>query len=879
MAATVKPPADALSAYRAKRSADRTPEPSGVLAPPAPAVAGVGPLPGHLFVVHKHAARNLHYDLRLEMGGVLASWAVPKGPSKNPADKRLAVHVEDHPLEYGEFEGRIPEGNYGAGAVIVWDRGMWVPLEDIAQGFEKGKLLFELRGYKLKGKWTLVKIKKGVKDWLLIKERDAQVSTDGESFSPGSVLSGLTVEALKAGAEPGAALTEALKKAGAPKKKVAAKDVGLMLAESRDKPFTKEGWIFELKLDGYRILASRANGEGKLTTRNGNDLTAAFPEVARSLAALPYEGLVMDGELVVPDDAGKPSFQRLGERARFSRASDVARAAVEQPASLFLFDLLAAEGFDARPLPLLERKQLLRTVVPEVGALRFLEHFATHGERVYDQVTKMGLEGVVAKKADAPYRGGRSPNWVKIRAERTDDFVVVGFTRPKGSRAGFGALHLGAYDHGALVYVGRVGTGFDTAQLQEYAAALESARRPAPPFTGPGPTGKEHTWVEPRLVAEVRYLEVTDDGQLRQPVFVRFRSDKQPQECERAVVGGGLSVVEKGPPPPPTTRHPQPSFQLTNLHKVYWPAEGYTKGDLVAYYKAIAPWLLPYLRDRPLVLTRFPDGIEGKSFFQKDAPAYAHDFVRTVRMYSAESERELNYFVCDDESALLYIANMGAIPLHIWGSRVATLETPDWCILDLDPKEAPFAHVVTVARAIRAMADEIGLPCFVKTSGSTGLHVLVPLGRQCTYEQARTLGGLLARVVAAELPEIATITRQVQKRDGRVYLDYVQNGHGRLLAAPFSARPVPGARVSMPLDWKEVTPKLDIARYTIRSAVARVEKLGADPLLPVLETKPDLVAALAGLHHRLEARKARGARAQAPRAAPPRKTKGAKAKR
>jgi len=853
MAATAKPKPDALSAYRAKRSLDATPEPVGV----------VGALRGRLFVVHKHAASHLHYDLRLEMDGVLRSWAVPKGPSRNQADKRLAVLVEDHPLEYGNFEGKIPEGNYGAGAVIVWDRGMWLPIEDIAKGFEKGKLLFELRGYKLKGKWTLVKLKKGVKEWLLIKERDSQaVTANGEVFPQGSVLSGMTVEDLKAGANPAVALADDLKEAGAPKRKLRAQDVELMLAEPREKAFTKEGWLFELKLDGFRFLASRENGEGKLTTRNGHDLTAAFPEIARSLTALPYDDLVLDGELVVPDDAGRPSFQRLQERARFTRATDIGRAAVEQPASLFLFDFLAAEGYDARSLPLVERKKLLRRVVPEVGPLRYLEHFETTGEAVYAQVTKMGLEGVVAKKMDAPYRAGRSSNWIKIRAERTDDFVVVGYTRPKGSRAGFGALHLGVYDRGALTYVGRVGTGFDTRELEEYAAALEAAHRKEPPFKGAGPAGKEHVWVEPRLVAEVRYLEVTEDGQLRQPVFVRFRTDKAAAECVKEGVGGRVSGVESEPPtrkepPHPTPHTLHPAFQFTNLHKVYWPAERYTKGDLVAYYKAISPWLLPYLKDRPLVLTRFPDGIEGKSFFQKDAPAYAHDFVRTVRMYSAESERELNYFVCDSESALLYIANMGAIPLHIWGSRVATLETPDWCILDLDPKEAPFAHVVTVAKAIREMAEAIGMPTFIKTSGSTGLHVLVPLGRQCTFDQARALGGLLARVVAAELPDIATITRQVQKRDGRVYIDYVQNGHGRLLAAPFTARPVPGALVSMPLEWKEVTPKLDIAKFTIRTAPARMEKLGEDPLLPVLTLKPDLVAALAGLHRRLEGRKAK----------------------
>jgi bifunctional non-homologous end joining protein LigD len=847
MGATRKPEAGSLTAYRTKRSLERTPEPAGTIAA----------LPGHLFVVHKHAARQLHYDLRLEMDGVLRSWAVPKGPSRNPADKRLAVLVEDHPIEYGDFEGRIPEGNYGAGAVIVWDRGMWVPIEDVHAGLEKGKLLFELRGYKLRGKWTLVKIKKGVKEWLLIKEKDSQVVTaNGDAFPQGSVLSGLTVEELKAGADPAAAVAAELKRAGASRRAVRAKDVELMLAETRDKPFTRAGWLFELKLDGFRMLASREGGEGKLTTRNGHDLSAAFPELTRALSALPFDALVMDGELVVPDDAGHPSFQRLQERARFTRATDIRRSSVEQPASLYLFDLLAVEGFDVRSWPLVERKRLLHRVVPGVGPLRFLEHFETEGERVFEQVRKMGLEGVVAKKADAPYRGGRSSAWIKVRAERSDDFVVVGYSRPKGSRTGFGALHLGVYDRGALAYAGRVGTGFTASQLEEYAAALESSRRPDPPFRGEAPTGKEHVWVEPRLVAEVRYLEWTDEALLRQPVFVRFRSDKRPQECVRPGSGerdpGPAEAPSRTPDPGPRT----PAFAFTNLHKVFWPQEGYTKADLIEYYRVISPWLLPYLKDRPLVLTRYPDGIAGKSFFQKDAPEYAHGFVRTVRMWSAESERELNYFVCDDERSLLYIANMGAIPLHIWGSRVASLETPDWCILDLDPKDAPFAHVVTVARAIHALCDEIGFPAFVKTSGSTGLHVLLPLGRQCTFEQARTLGGLLARVVAAELPDIATIARQVTRRDGRVYLDYVQNGHGRLLAAPFSARPVPGALVSAPLDWSEVTPKLDIAKYTIRTVPGRMQRLSRDPLAAVLELKPDLVAVLAGLHRRLAGRRA-----------------------
>src|SRR5439155_1140782 len=399
MPAKRKPGSDPLSTYRAKRSLDRTPEPGARPATPASSAGG-------LFVVHMHAARRLHWDLRLEMDGVLRSWAVPKGPSPNRADKRLAVHVEDHPLEYGDFEGIIPEGNYGAGAVIVWDRGRWVPLEDPVEGMKKGKLLFELQGY-------------------------------------------------------------------------------------------------ELKLDGYRVRAGREQGEARLLTRKGNDISAAFPELARALAALPFEGFILDAELVVPDEAGRPSFQRLQNRVRVSRGLEVRRGAVETPAVLYVFDLLAFEGYDLRPLSLEQRKALLEQIVPRVGPLKYLSHFEKDGEALYEQVVKMGLEGIVAKKADAPYRAGRSPNWLKIRADRTDDFVVVGFTRPKGSRSGFGALDLGAYQDGKLVYGGRVGSGFTDAELKDVSAALERGIRPTPAFSGPVPQDAGHTWVEPALISEV----------------------------------------------------------------------------------------------------------------------------------------------------------------------------------------------------------------------------------------------------------------------------------------------------------------------------------------------------------------------------------------
>src|SRR5437667_3405037 len=844
MAVKRKPGPDPLGTYRAKRSLDRTPEP-GAAAPVAT------PSAGGLFVVHMHAARRLHWDLRLEMDGVLRSWAVPKGPSPNRADKRLAVHVEDHPLEYGDFEGIIPEGNYGAGAVIVWDRGRWVPLEDPVEGMKKGKLLFELQGYKLKGKWTLVKLKKGEKEWLLIKEKDAYVSADS-ALPPESVLSGLTVEELKAGKDRAAPVLKALARLKAPRRAVTVAEAEPMLAETREQPFSKPGWLFELKLDGYRVRAGREQAEARLLTRKGNDISAAFPELARALAALPFEGFILDAELVVPDEAGRPSFQRLQNRVRVSRGLEVRRGAVETPAVLYVFDLLAFEGYDLRPLSLEQRKALLEQIVPRVGPLKYLSHFEKDGEALYEQVVNMGLEGIVAKKADAPYRAGRSPNWLKIRADRTDDFVVVGFTRPKGSRSGFGALDLGAYQDGKLVYGGRVGSGFTDAELKDVSAALERGIRPTPALSGPVPQDAGHTWVEPALIAEVRYKEWTAEGLLRQPVSVRFRDDKPVTEIAKRDAGGEMRDAE----PPvaiehPASRIPHPEIKFSNLDKVFWPDEGYTKGDLIEYYRAISPVMLPYLVGRPLGLTRFPDGINGKSFFQKDAPEYAQAFVRTVTIWSEDSQRELDYFVCDNESSLLYIANMAAILLHVWSSRVETLEAPDWCILDLDPKDAPFTDVVTVAKAVHALCDDIGLPTGIKTSGSTGLHVLIPLGRQVTYEQSRTLGGLLARVIAVELPDIATVTRQVQKRGGKVYLDYVQNGHGRLLVAPFSVRPLPGAPVSMPLKWTEVTPKLDIRKFTIKTAPTRMTKLQADPLRSVLELKPDLVHALEQLNDRL----------------------------
>ncbi|HSM15659.1 MAG TPA: DNA ligase D [Gemmatimonadales bacterium] len=833
MAATDEGTTDPLSTYRAKRSVEGTPEPSGA----------VGRERGSLFVVHKHAARRLHYDLRLEMEGVLRSWAVPKGPSFDQQDKRLAVHVEDHPIEYGDFEGRIPEGNYGAGAVIIWDRGVWIPLEDPLEGLKKGKLLFELRGYKLKGAWTLVKIKKSEKDWLLIKERDAYQVAGGVEVPEVSVMSGLSVDDLASGRDPAAPITQELVQLGAPQQRVDAAAVEVMLAETSDTPFTKPDWVFELKLDGYRIVAGLDQGAAMLRTRAGRDTTDSFPEIARAVAALPFRRLVLDGEVVALDAEGRPSFQRLQQRARLTRPLDVKRAAVAIPATYFVFDLLGFEDFDLRPLPLEVRKSLLRRILPPVGPLPFVDHIAEQGDAVFAQVRKLGLEGIVAKRADAPYQGGRSSAWLKVRSDRTDDFVVVGYTAPKGSRGGFGALHVADYVDGTLVYGGRVGSGFSQDQLTEIAPELEARSRPDAPCVGPLPQDRGTTWVEPDLVCEVRYKEWTDEGLLRQPVFIQFRDDKPMEECVRQA---GRPRLEE----PAAVQHAGPVdrvVRFSNLEKVFWPDEGYAKGDLIDYYRTVAPWLLPYLKNRPVVLTRYPDGITGKSFYQKDAPKFIPDWLRTERMWSEQAQREIDYFICDDEASLLYLINLGTIPLHLWASRADALERPDWCILDLDPKEAPFIHVVTVAQAIHRLCEAISLPHFVKTSGSSGLHVLLPMGRQVTNEQARSFGELFANIVVAELPDIATVVRNPARREGKVYVDFLQNGHGRTIAAPYSARPLPGAPVSAPLAWEEVTPDLRILDYTIQTMPRRLAAMADDPLLPVIRLQPDLANIVSGV--------------------------------
>ena len=813
-----------LDAYRRKRSASATPEPFGG--------GALASGPRRLFVVQQHAATRLHWDFRLEVDNALKSWAVPKGPSMLPRDKRFAVQVEDHPVEYADFEGTIPDGNYGAGQVIVWDQGTYAPLEDFETGFQDGKLLFDLHGHKLRGRFTLVALKgreNTGKEWLLIKESDTWVSD--APLPEESVFSGLSVAQM---ADPAAA-EDAFHARIAKRKPRPPKSASLaekpMLAKASE-PFNRAGWVFEIKYDGYRLLVARNGDEVRLRSRNGLDLTPRFPEIVKCARRLPCREFVIDGEVVVHDARGVPSFPLLQERAAVRGELATARAARHDPVTCYAFDLLHAAGYDLKRLQLLERKNLLAELLPPVGPLRYSTHVEADGVETFEAVSRLGLEGVVGKRADSPYQAGRSDHWRKVRANRTGDFVIAGWTPGKSNAADLGALALAEYRGGALAFCGRVGSGLGSAKrrdvhAQVLALAAGEALDAAPAVR----------WVAPKLVCEVQYREYSLEGHLRLPVFLRLRDDKDPAEC----VGAFDAPADVAPEPAPVREVP-----FTNRDKVFFPEKELTKGDLLDYYEKVAPWMLPYLADRPLVLTRFPDGIHGKSFYQRDAPAFVPDWVERKVLWSESAQREVHYFVVQNAESLLYLANMGTIPIHAWHSRITDLEHPDWCVLDLDPKDAPFARVVATAKAIEELLGEIDLPGFLKTSGASGLHVLLPLARQLTHALATTLGELLARIVVGRQPEICTIARMVRQRESKVYIDYLQNGHGQLLVAPLSARAEPAASVSMPVKWSELNGRLRNANYHLQNAVPRLKRMG-DPMAPVLTVEPDLERALARL--------------------------------
>jgi bifunctional non-homologous end joining protein LigD len=863
-----------LQRYRGKRDPGRTNEPFSA-EPMASGEARPGTWSG-AFVVHEHDASRHHYDLRIEMAGVLRSFAVPNGPTLDPKEKRLAVETEDHPLMYLDFEGVIPDGNYGAGPMIAWDTGRVRYLENDAEtGVAKGKLDFELSGYKLRGRFALVLTsgRKGEvvkqRQWLLLKKTDAHArpGTEITKDAPESVLSGLTAAELETAAERARQVEERARELGAKKKPLDARSVVPMAATLSDQSeLDAADMLYELKLDGVRIVAEKRGDEVQLFYRKGRSATASYPDIVRALRALPFERLVLDGEIVAFDVNGRPDFQRLAQRFSATRARDVQRAMLAVPVSYVVFDALAIGEHDLTSLPLVERKQLLAQMVPARGMIRLLDHVEGSGRAMYDFCNAQKLEGVIAKRLRSTYRMGprRSSEWLKIKCEREADFVVVGYT--KGDGRDIGALDLASYVGDQLVSRGKVGSGLDQSTMDLLLPELQKRRVQKTSVHGtmqPAPRGR--TFVRPELVVNVRYMGFTDEGSLRHPVFRGLRHDVAPRDC---TTGPNESVDELiAHTPDPATddaEAPEPAqpravakavakkpgerkVKLTNPDKVFWPVEGYKKRDLWSYYEQIGPTLLPFLKERPVILVRYPDGIEGKSFYQWNAPQGTPSWVRTVRVkWDDRDGKEAELFLIDDVDTLLHIANLGCIPLHILAARMGTLSTCDFLTIDFDLNGQPLAHGITLARELQKVLGELQLRSYPKTSGQTGIHVLVPLGPAVSFDTAVALCDLLGTIVVARHRDIATMERTKSKRGPRVYVDTGQTGTIRAIVSPYSVRAYPGGRVSTPLLWDEVGFALDPSRYTMLTVPDRVADMG-DPMRDFLEQAPDIAAVVQAL--------------------------------
>ena len=881
----------ALEKYQEKRRFGETPEPAG----DARQADGGGA--GARFVVQKHAARRLHYDFRLEIDGVLKSWAVPKGPSLNPADKRLAVQTEDHPLEYGKFEGVIPKGNYGAGTVLIWDEGTFHPEAPIQEQLAKGDLKFSLNGTKLRGSFVLVRTKRASgsgksggsgktlsvdksgasgksaqAEWLLIKHRDEHVDPSwdidlyGESVVTGRTLSEVRDELppIRSKPRPQSGALEGAVEAPMPKRP------GVMLATLAATPFSDPEWIFEVKWDGMRALAEVQEGKCRLFSRKGRDVTAHYPELTSLPQRLRASQALIDGEIVVLDEKGRSSFERLQSRMNVARMSQAVMEST--PVVYYAFDILYCDGFDLRGVPLIERKQLLREVLDAQPPFRYSDHVAEKGRELFELAAQQGAEGVIGKHAHSAYSAGRNSSWVKLKVVRELDAVIGGITLPGGSREHFGALLLGLYDGKGLKFIGGVGSGFTEAAQAGILGRLEALRISGCPFTVQPDIRQQASWVEPKLVARVKFHEMTSEQRLRQPVFLGLRDDLDAADCQLerqtepvVVARPSLAAAKAISDPAQLEKELQRGhlenvvvelegkrFRLTHLDKVYFPQAKFTKRQVLAYYFRAADFILPFLRDRPLVLHRYPNGIEADSFYQKDASAEKPAWINTITI-SSEERRDIEYYIADDLAALLFLTNLGCIEHHPWGSRIDDLEHPDYVFFDLDPVEGTsFATVVEVAAEILQMLDRIEMKAYLKTSGATGFHLYLPLERNYTYEQIRAFAEIVARVVAEKLEGRVTFERKVDKLGaGQVYIDYSQNAMGRPLASVYSVRPFPHGTVSAPVSARELRKTLTPKRFTIKTMPGRLKKAG-DLWAEFFESRQTLDGALEKLREEMK---------------------------
>ena len=851
--------------------------------------------PALSFVVQKHAARNLHYDFRLELDGVLLSWAVPKGPSLDPSVKRLAMEVEPHPLEYGGFEGTIPKGEYGGGTVMVWDRGTWTPEGDAHEAIEKGHLSFSLDGQKLKGAWHLVRTKrladdghgnKQGKGWLFFKSRDEAARAQDTLLDdePNSALSGrdlaqiareegeeesapdsgkrkATKTKTKAKAEPSKAKTKLEPKNKNKNKNKAESKTGTKAEpktkaktepKSPSKTATKRGaarlpasvspelatlvdsapvgddWVHEIKLDGYRILARIDRGKVTLLTRNGKDWTDRMPTLRSALETLEVETAILDGELVALDAKGVSHFQTLQNSLHESG---------DESLVYYAFDLLHLDGEDVSTKPLLERKSLLRELLAQSeptldGKVRLSAHVVGKGAEFFENACKLGLEGTIAKRASSPYRAGRGRDWVKIKCGKDQEFAIVGYTEPGGSRSHFGALLVATKKDEKLTYAGKVGTGFSEASLTELHAKLRPLKVSEPAFAQ-APRGAEArgvTWVKPSLVAQIGFTETTSDGLLRHPTFKGLRDDKPARE---------VKLETPVPVPKPAAARSTKGYAITHPDKVLYPDEGITKQEVLDYYALVAERMLPHVANRPLTLVRCPNGYGKACFFQKHPGAGTPSGLRSIAI--REKEGKSPYSVLDDEQGLFALVQLGALEIHTWGSRADDFEHPDILVFDLDPDEAVgYQTVIDGALAVRKVFEQAQLETFVKTTGGKGLHVCVPILPDLSWDEAKEFTQRIATEMAHQAPSLYVATQSKAKRKGKTFIDYLRNGRGATFIAPYSTRNRAGAPVAVPLEWDELSTKLPPNHFNIRNVQKRLAQLRKDPFERLAQVKQRL---------------------------------------
>ncbi|WP_027378093.1 DNA ligase D [Kaistella palustris] len=882
----------ALEKYREKRAEDKTPEPFG------------GKPSGKelRFVVQKHDASHLHYDFRLEMDGVLKSWAVPKGPSMDPDVKRLAMMVEDHPYDYRTFEGIIPKGQYGGGTVIVWDEGVYEPAElpeetlkkqekELLHQLHAGKLKFKMNGQKLKGEFALVKVHgRGENGWLLMKLDDEFATSKDITKEDGSVISHKTIKEMEADPDEvygqksskksskkdpdkrkekltvksetkseteqseapqysKADIDALLKKC--PKQKFYS-SVDPMLATLVTEPFESDEWIYEVKWDGYRAVAFMNNGDVSLKSRNDKSFNEKFYPVYNALSKSELNA-VLDGEVVVVGTSGKSDFGGL-QNWRSEADGDLV---------YYVFDILWYDGYDLKSLTLMERKAILENILPESESVVLSQVFDTSGIEFLKAAKKMDLEGIMAKRKDSTYHiKNRTREWLKIKANKRQEVVIGGYTKNEGTSKLFSSLLLGVYEGKKLVHTGKVGTGFNAKDQKEMMELFAPLVTKKPPFSEepdvnkpsrfrPDPPHATVTWLKPELLCEVSFTELTSDGIMRHPSFQGMRTDKNAKKVvlEKEVPVEDVLAADEQPVKSRTKAgrktllNPKDKTQVrkvnghelkfTNLDKIFWPGEKITKRDFINYYYQVAPYILPYLKDRPQSMNRFPDGIEGEGFYYKDVTGKAPDWLETYLYTSDTDKRDRKYLVGKDEATLLYMANLACIEMNPWSSTVKKPDHPTFCIIDLDPDQNSFDQVIETAQVTKQLLDSMGVPSYCKTSGSTGLHIYIPLGNKYTYEQSKEFARVIVTLVQKELPKITSIERIIKNRGGKMYLDFLQNRPHATIAAAYSVRPKPGATVSMPLHWDEVKKGLKMSDFTIHNALERIKSEG-DIFKPVL---------------------------------------------